>query len=61
MGTDIKEGDIVRLKSGGPPMTVGAKMASGGFTCTWFVGQEVKEKIFTPDQLTVEEGESKQK
>ena len=43
-------GDVVRLKSGGPLMTV----ASGdetGTTCAWFSGDEMVAKFFQPGLL----------
>lgn len=33
---DFKPGDVVRLKSDSPKMTVGAVMAGGQFQCVWF-------------------------
>ena len=47
----MKEGSIVYLKSGSPAMTIGAKTATG-WSCSWFVGNEIKEHTFTEEQLT---------
>ena len=52
---DIKKGDIVRLKSGGPKMTVVGIGKYGYYTeeigakCQWFTGaktDELKEGVF---------------
>ena len=59
METEIKEGDTVRLKSGGPIMTVGPKMSGGVFLCQWFHNFEIKEQIFHPYQLKPSEPEQK--
>ena len=47
--SDIKEGDTVRLKSGGPLMTVNHLRDIEGTLyahCTWFVGKEQKSGDF---------------
>lgn len=52
-------GDTVRLKSGGPIMTVARltqvadKEIAGGISvrCQWFVNQDVRESSFHPDTL----------
>ena len=49
--TQLKPGDIVRLKSGGPPMTVAGRAPSGNYLCCWFAGNEVKTDTFDPDCL----------
>ena len=36
---DIKPGDIVELKSGGPNMTVGSVNDKEICECVWFIGQ----------------------
>lgn len=44
-----KIGDIVTLKSGGPPMTVDSLSVPGelpGVHCKWFVGHELKSGSF---------------
>lgn len=52
---DIKKGDVVRLKSGGPEMTVdNVFKAIGGQTmanCKWFAGLIVQEKAFDVNAL----------
>lgn len=51
--TTWKIGDLVRLKSGGPKMTVNAIQGRTGniIVCTWFVGTDFKEAEFSPDAL----------
>lgn len=51
----MKIGDTVKLKSGGPLMTVGYLQSDGNILCYWFnsnSGQfEVKWSDFHPDML----------
>ena len=48
----FKNGDPVRLKSGGPKMTVVKYDDMGlGVYCRWFVGQESKGDFFPEDSL----------
>ena len=60
---DFKPGDVVRLKSGGPNMTVtGRHSETGRILCQWFVGTKLERGTFTPDALVfVDESESKKK
>ncbi len=53
MDSQIKQGDTVRLKSGGPVMTVSVRNPSvnGGFFCQWFDGAELKTGSFHMDSL----------
>ncbi len=46
----FKAGDIVKLKSGGPEMTV---QSFGGSTvvCQWFAGKKLSLGRFCPDSL----------
>ena len=49
MATEFKPGDVVRLKSGGPAMTVTAIGEDGGETkafCVWFEGTEQHQGTF---------------
>lgn len=48
----IKKGDVVKLKSGGPKMTVRGT-TSGLWICSWFSGEEMKEGMFSAEQLEI--------
>ena len=57
MSDEIKKGDVVRLKSGGPDMTV-QNIADysnygieDGANCVWFDGKTKKQEVF--DRLTL--------
>lgn len=52
---ELKKGDVVRLKSGGPQMTITALDDYSGMTgmgpkegaaCVWFDGKSQKEAVF---------------
>ena len=51
----FKIGDLVQLKSGGPAMTITKEQGYGPLenkvTCTWYVGDECKERQFDPAVL----------
>ena len=49
----LKIGDIVRLKSGGPDMTISyeSSLRSGEFTCIWFVNGEERGFVFREETL----------
>jgi uncharacterized protein YodC (DUF2158 family) len=50
MASDFKPGDVVKLKSGGPKMTIdGIDDYTGGrfAKCPWFDGTMNKEKLFS--------------
>jgi uncharacterized protein YodC (DUF2158 family) len=57
--SDIKVGDVVRLKCGGPAMVVGSLRSDHKFTvgCLWFgvTDREPIESWFHPDTLQVED------
>jgi len=46
-----KIGDVVRLKSGGPSMTLQAIVPSGGVVCSWFDGGKLTSQSFAPEAL----------
>lgn len=53
--SDLKTGDVVYLKSGGPAMTVNGKAGMGSeLVCVWFVNSENKTATFQPEALTKE-------
>ncbi len=54
--TQFKPGDVVQLKSGGPPMTVERSSNVGeGYGellhCSWWAGKELKHENFAPAAL----------
>ncbi|MBU4564049.1 MAG: YodC family protein [Desulfarculus sp.] len=52
----VKEGDVVRLKSGGPQMTV--KFVDREFhsvVCQWFEGHKLAEGNFSPESLELDQ------
>ena len=51
---EITFGQVVRLKSGGPKMTV-KYQRQGDWICTWFSGDEMKEGAFDKGQLEIAE------
>ncbi|MDA2937027.1 DUF2158 domain-containing protein [Acidobacteria bacterium AH-259-A15] len=46
----FKSGDIVKLKSGGPNMTVDSYVASH-IRCSWFAGNKLQMGSFEEDSL----------
>jgi len=55
MANGFRTGDVVRLKSGGPKMTVNDAAASGLYLCNWFNRDgdvwTPQHAGFKPDQL----------
>lgn len=43
--SEFKEGDVVRLKSGGPAMTVKSVLSGGALECHWF---NTEGAVYTP-------------
>ncbi len=63
--TTFKVGDLVRLKSGGPTMTVADVDLSIGTKCQWFGGKKLEHGYFSTESLLpysdVEDAKSKSK
>jgi uncharacterized protein YodC (DUF2158 family) len=58
MGDEIKAGDVVQLKSGGPKMTVSqtgnlAMTKKPAVWCDWFEGTKKISSTFAPETLIV--------
>lgn len=51
----FKAGDVVRLRSGGPKMTVSGFKASGTVICVWFEGSKKEVGLFKEEALKKEE------
>ena len=51
--TKFAIGDIVKLKSGGPEMTVQSLPDTSGrsYRCQWFAGKKLESGSFPPDSL----------
>lgn len=56
---ELKNGDVVKLKSGGVSMTISkvvihyrTKQPNGIIICQWFEGTNLKEAEFNVDSLT---------
>lgn len=57
--SDIKVGDVVYLKSGGPAMTVSSKPNTlGNVKCVWFSGEKADSLEVKPEALTKENPQS---
>lgn len=48
---EFKEGDVVRLKSGGPAMTIESIAPEGNHVCVWFLGKESLRGSFSKASL----------
>jgi len=48
---DLKKGDVVQLKSGGPHMTVDQVSDGNKIKCIWFVQTELKVDYFNVETL----------
>lgn len=53
MSDEFKSGDIVKLKSGGPDMTVKAFSTTQGhsYICQWFAGKKLEQGFFKADSI----------
>lgn len=56
---DFQKGDLVRLKSGGPTMTVNAVLSRGVCQCQWFSGSKLQKGTFDSDSLVIAKDEDK--
>ena len=53
---DFSPGDVVQLKSGGPAMTVGGRVAEDSIRCHWFDVATAKTEIFPVAAIRLYEG-----
>ena len=56
MSKTYNVGDIVKLKSGGPEMTIDglrSNLNGGGYKCQWFAGKKLSWGSFPYESLTV--------
>ncbi|EPL9570914.1 YodC family protein [Providencia rettgeri] len=53
MSNEFKSGDIVRLKSGGPNMTIKVFSQTQGnsYICQWFAGKKLEQGFFKADSI----------
>jgi uncharacterized protein YodC (DUF2158 family) len=57
--SEFRIGDTVRLKSGGPTMTVTSVLPLGGsrlFECAWFEGEKAHSERFPAGALEAHDG-----
>lgn len=52
--SQFADGTVVRLKSGGPPMTVLKTRSDGMVEVRWFVDQKLEQNVFPAESLTTE-------
>ena len=48
---EFEEGDVVQLKSGGPPMTITEVLSDGQYKCEWFEGSKPMSAYFKQSAL----------
>lgn len=58
---EFQTGEIVKLKSGGPDMTVRAKANTSGtsYLCQWFAGKKLEQGTFAKESLEYVKKDSK--
>ena len=49
--SQFKAGDVVKLRSGGPKMTVNGQSSDGSIICIWFEGHNPKRDVFAAESL----------
>jgi uncharacterized protein YodC (DUF2158 family) len=54
--SQLKEGDVVQLKSGGPKMTI-LGGAGGQWVCQWFTNSGLQDGTFAAASLRAVEGD----
>ena len=47
----FKRGDIVKVRAGGPDMTVEDLLSGSGYRCYWFVGKKLERGHFNEEGL----------
>ena len=61
-GDEFKVGTIVKLKSGGPDMTVKEWSSyHHNYVCQWFAGKKLEQGNFQAESLELAQSESKDK
>ena len=51
----MNTGMLVRLNSGGPPMTITGTQGEDFVVCHWFAGSDLRLGVFPAQAITVEE------
>ena len=57
MASEFKVGDVVRLKSGSPKMTISTIDSFGVFQVTWFDGTKASQLVVDPGALVLDDGQ----
>jgi uncharacterized protein YodC (DUF2158 family) len=57
MNEQLKIGDVVDLKSGGPRMTLGTFQSNGKWLAQWFTGEELRHGEFRTEQIELSKDE----
>lgn len=58
MNSELRVGDIVRLASGSPKLTVEAVKDMGRVECVWFKDAEARRTTFVREMLLLDESEA---
>lgn len=51
--TDLKAGDVVKLKSGSHAMTVTSRIDNFSVNCTWAANDEIKTAVIKSEALEI--------